>query len=299
MATAAIVGLGGLGCPIALTLAEAGVEHLVLIDDDVVELSNLQRQVLYTTEDLGQPKVEVARARLTAHAPDLRVTTHRERLDDANADRLLSGVAVILDGTDDPAARFVINDWALAHRVPAVLGGIHRFDGLVLGVGPGFGPCFRCLFEDAPGPGEVGTCADAGVLGPLAGVTGHLQAARALGLLAGDHARHTGFFTTVDGLRGRVRDVPLPEATGCPACGGLAGRLDITREACPFTFVRARLALEPLSPGALLDIVMRPGEAARNVPRGLAEDGHEILCQGNLDDEAYRVVVRRAGAPPL
>lgn len=294
MSTVVIAGLGGLGCPAALSLAEGGVERLVLVDDDRVDLSNLARQVLYTTEDVGRPKIEVAAERLRTVAPGIALELVRGRVDAESVDALLAGADLILDATDDPAARFVINDAALAHRLPAVLGGIHRYEGLVLGLGPGFGPCFRCLFEDVPAADEVATCAQAGVLGPVAGIVGHLQAQRALGLLAGDHARHTGFITTVDGLRGRIRHVPLPEATGCPACGGLAQRLDIRADQCPITYVRTKLALEALAPGAVLDVVMRDGDPSRNVPRSLREDGHDVLCQGALANDDYRVLVRRA-----
>jgi len=294
MSTVVIAGLGGLGCPAALSLAEGGGTRLVLVDDDTVDLSNLARQVLYTTEDVGRPKIEVAAERLRHVAPKLDVELVSGRVDATSVDGLLADADLILDATDDPAARFVINDAALAHRLPAVLGGIHRFEGLVMGLGPGFGPCFRCLFEDVPAADEVTTCAQAGVLGPIAGIVGHLQARRALGLLAGDFARHTGFITTVDGLRGRLRDVALPEATDCPACGGLAQRLDIRSDQCPITYVRTKLALEALAPGAVLDVVMRGGDPARNVPRSLVEDGHDVLCQGTLANADYRVVVRRA-----
>lgn len=299
MTCALIIGAGGLGCPVAVGLAEGGVDRLVLVDPDVVELSNLQRQVLYTLDDLGRPKVEAAAARLASLAPGVTVEGRRERLTTENAAALLAGVDVVVDATDDPAARFVINDQALALGVPAVLGGLLRFTGLVLAVAGGHGPCFRCLFEAPPPPEEAATCAQAGVLGPLAGVVGHLQVRRALGLLAGDIAAHTGFVTTIDGLTGRVRDVLLPEATACPACGGLAARLDITGEVCPMTYVRTRLALEDLAPGALLDIVMRPGEPARNVPRSLAEEGHAVLAAGPLSDALFRVVVRRAATPSV
>ena len=186
MSTVVIAGLGGLGCPAALSLAEGGVERLVLVDDDQVDISNLARQVLYTTEDIGRPKIEVAAERLRVIAPGIDLELVSGRVDADTVDDLLADADLILDATDDPGARFVINDAALAHRIPAVLGGIHRFEGLVLGIGPGFGPCFRCLFEDVPADDEVTTCAQAGVLGPIAGIVGHLQARRALGLLAGD-----------------------------------------------------------------------------------------------------------------
>ncbi|MFO0744077.1 MAG: HesA/MoeB/ThiF family protein [Myxococcota bacterium] len=210
-----VVGAGGLGCPVALGLVEAG--HAIrLVDDDTVELSNLQRQVLYGVPDLGRPKVEVARERLLERFPDAAIATARARLDWASADELLGGARLVVDATDDPTARFVVNDWALAHGVPAVLGGIHRFQGLVMGVAPG-AACFRCLFEEDQA-GTAETCAQVGVLGALAGLVGHLQVERALALLAGDPTA-TGFVTTIDALLGRARHVAVARADDCQACG--------------------------------------------------------------------------------
>lgn len=219
MALAVIVGVGGLGCPVAVSLADAGVD-LRLVDDDVVELSNLQRQVLFRTADLGLAKVLVAARRLRARYPDRTIEARRARLSRDEADRLLAGADVVIDATDDPGARFIVNDWALAERVPAVIGGVHRFQGLVL-AHAGRGPCFRCLFEEE-GP-AIETCAQGGVLGAMAGLVGHLQAERALQLLAGETLAATGYVTTLDGLAGRVRHVPLPD--GCQRCGGGARAL--------------------------------------------------------------------------
>jgi len=294
MSKVVVAGLGGLGCPITLALAEGGVDHLVLVDDDRVDLSNLARQVFYTPADVGRPKIEVAAERLRAAAPGLALTLVSARVNAETVEALLADADLIVDATDDPAARFVINDAALARGIPAVLGGIHRYDGLVLAVGPGFGPCFRCLFEEVPPPEDVPTCAQNGVLGPIAGIVGHLEARRALALLAGDVAGQTGYATTIDGLSGRVRRIALPVDAPCPACGGLTARLDIRADSCPITYVRAKLALEALAPGATLEVVMRPGEPARNVPRSLAEDGHAILCQGPASADVHRLVVRRA-----
>ena len=216
--SAVVIGAGGLGCPVSLSLAEAGVGRLVLVDPDVIELSNLQRQVLYRTQDVGQAKVEVAAERLRSVAPDAEIVIHRERLTAETADDLLRQGDVVVDATDDPEARFLINDRALALGIPAVIGGVIRFEGLVMGVHPDGVGCFRCLFESPPSPGEVPTCAAAGVLGAMAGVVGHLQAQRALGLLAGDVDGHTGYVTTIDGWRGVERDVPLPDSSRCRAC---------------------------------------------------------------------------------
>jgi len=214
-----IVGAGGLGCPVALALVEAGVA-IRLVDDDRVELSNLQRQVLYRTVDVGREKVDAARERLHERAPSAVIETVVARLDAASAEGLLAGARLVVDATDDPGARFVINDWALAHGVPAVLGGVHRFTGLVMAIAPG-APCFRCLFEEDQA-GTAASCAQIGVLGPLPGLVGHLQAERALALIAG--APDTlGYVTTIDARarppRSMLRRVEVPRDPGCPACG--------------------------------------------------------------------------------
>ena len=293
MSTALIIGVGGLGCPAALSLAEGGVERLVLVDADTITLSNLQRQVLYGVSDVGLVKVDVASRQLRERFPELKVIAEPVRFTAENADRLLEHVDIVIDGTDDPAARFLINDFAFGKGIPAVLGGIHQFEGLVMAVAGKHGPCFRCLFEEPPGPDEAMRCGEAGVLGALPGAVGHLQAVRALGILAGDVAAHTGFLTTLDGLRGRIRDIPMPEATGCVVCGGIDARLDITPFMCPMTYVRTRLAIERIEPGQLLDVVMRRGEPSTNVPRSLLEEGHQILSDGPMGTDHYRVVVRR------
>ncbi len=296
MGSVLIIGVGGLGAPAALSLAEAG-HALRLVDPDRVELSNLQRQVLFGTADLDRPKVACAAERLTQVVPGVQVEPVFGRFDDDTAAELLDGVDLVLDCTDDPAARFLVNDLAVARGLPAVIAGVIRFEGLVVAVAGGHGPCFRCLFETPPAPDEVLTCARSGVLGAMAGVVGHLQALRAISLLSGDVAAATGFVTTVDGLRGRVRHVPLPEGADCPTCGGLARRVDVTADLCPMTYVRTKLALEPLAPGALVEVVMRRGEPARNVPRSLREDGHQILAAGEIARDRFRVLVRRAPAP--
>lgn len=202
----AVIGAGGLGNPVAVALAEAGVA-LRLVDDDRVELSNLPRQVLFTTADLGRPKLEAARDALVQRFGAV-VECVTGRLDATNRDALIGEVDLAIDATDDPAARFLVNDWGLAKGRPVVIGGVHRFLGMVF-AHAGHGPCFRCLFEEE-GP-EVETCAAGGVLGPMAGWVGHLMAERALALLNGD--RDTGYLTTLDGLRRRARKVRLPD--GC------------------------------------------------------------------------------------
>lgn len=216
-ARVAVIGAGGLGCPVALDLAEAGVPFR-LIDDDVVELSNLQRQPLYLTADVGRPKVDAATERLGALVRNPGVATAQARLHAGNARELLAGVELVIDCTDDPAAGFVVNDVCAELGLHAVLGGVIQFEGVVLAVAADHGPCMRCVYETAPAAGEVASCATAGVLGAMAGVVGHLQAERAIGLLEGDGSAQTGYVTTIDGRRGRVRHVPWPIDPACPAC---------------------------------------------------------------------------------
>ena len=297
MSTALIIGVGGLGCPASLGLAARGVESLILLDGDRVEASNLARQVLYREADVGEWKVEAAKRSLQSRYPDLNVEAHVQSLDESNVDRWLARADVVIDGTDNPSVKFLINDRAHALGVPAVLGGIARFHGLVLAISGQHGPCYRCLFEEPPSAEEAESCAEAGVLGPLAGMVGHLQAERAWGLMAGETAAHTGFVTTIDALNGRIRDIPLPKATECKTCGGVTARIDISSYICPMTFVRTRLALESLEPGQLLEVVMRQGEPARNIPRNLTEEGHVVLSKGPIDDQHYRVVVRHHEVP--
>jgi molybdopterin/thiamine biosynthesis adenylyltransferase len=207
-----VVGVGGLGCPAAVGLAEAG-HDLILVDNDRVELSNLQRQTLFATTDVGLDKGLVAKRELERRFPGVQVEVRHGRVTPETADTLLEGADLVLDGTDDPACRFVVNAWTLGHGLPAVLGGVHRFRGLVLGHN-GSGPCFRCLFED-DGP-ETETCEAAGVIGALAGLVGHLMAERASSLLRGEDAG--GYFTTVDALESRIRNLRLLRAPDCPTC---------------------------------------------------------------------------------
>ena len=212
-----VVGVGALGAPAARVLAEAGVGTLGLIDPDLVEVSNLHRQPLYTDEDIGRAKVEVAAERLHALAPALRVDTWRARFGAADA-HLLRGFDVVLDGTDSIAAKFIVNDAAVAAGVPLVHAGVLGFRAQLLTVLPGRSACFRCVFEEAPPPGDVPSCEEAGVLGPVPVLAGALQAAEALRLLAGLPPAHANAILTIDTQAGRWRSVPLAQSPRCPVC---------------------------------------------------------------------------------
>jgi molybdopterin/thiamine biosynthesis adenylyltransferase len=214
-ASVAIVGAGGLGAPAALYLAAAGVGRLRLIDPDAVDLSNLQRQVLFATADVGEAKVEAAVRRLAALNPHVAVEPAKERLDAANARDLLAGCDLVLDGTDDFATRFAVNDACLAHGVPLVSGAIGRWTGQV-GVFGGR-PCYRCLVPEIPPDAE--TCVGVGVVGALAGVIGSLMALEAIKLITGAGEPLTGRLLIYDALSAETRTVRLTADPECPACG--------------------------------------------------------------------------------
>jgi molybdopterin/thiamine biosynthesis adenylyltransferase len=211
-----VVGMGGLGCPASLALAQAGVGQLVLVDPDRVELSNLHRQPWHRDADVGRLKVDSAAAKLRAAFPSLHVETHALRVGPENVRALLAGADVVVDGTDGVDAKFLLNDAAVRARVPLVHGGVVRHEGLVLAAMPG-GPCLRCLFEEVPGEDVLPTCARAGVLGAAAGWVGGLQAAAAEAVLRGESLK--GAYWRVDARSGRARRLSFRTRPDCPACG--------------------------------------------------------------------------------
>jgi len=210
-----LVGMGGLGAPAALYLAAAGVGALGLADPDTVSLSNLQRQVLYQTADVGRPKVEVAAERLAAINPHVAVETHPVWLDVANAGELVSRYDLILDGTDDFATRFAVSDACVAHGKPLVSGALGRWTGQV-GVFHGQ-PCYRCLVPDVPPDAE--TCALVGVVGALAGVIGSMMALEAVKLITGAGQVLSGRLLIYDALAAETRTVRIGADPACPTCG--------------------------------------------------------------------------------
>lgn len=218
-ATVLVVGMGGLGSPAALYLAAAGVGRLVLVDDDTVDVTNLQRQVLYADDDVGRPKAECAARRLAALNPRVRLEAHVERL---GADTALARVRdcdVVLDGTDNFATRFLLNDACVLEGRPYVYGSIHRFEGQVAVFATPGGPCYRCLFPEPPPPDAVPDCAQAGVLGVLPGIVGVMQATAAIELLAGIGDPPAGRLVMFDALAMRMRSVALARDPACPVCG--------------------------------------------------------------------------------
>jgi len=213
-----VVGAGGLGSPAALYLAAAGCGTLGLLDGDRVELSNLQRQVLFTTADLGLPKAEAGRARLAALNPDIRIVAHALELRAANVREVFSEYDMVLDGTDRLAARYLINDACVLLQRPLVSAAIHRFEGQLMTYVPDRGPCYRCAFpqgEDA----AVGNCAEAGVLGVLPGVLGTLQATEAIKLVTGAGEPLLGRLLTYDALGMRFSEFRISRRRECAVCG--------------------------------------------------------------------------------
>jgi sulfur-carrier protein adenylyltransferase/sulfurtransferase len=215
-----LVGAGGLGSPAALYLAAAGVGRLGIVDEDVVDASNLQRQVLHTTESLGQPKVESAKATLEALNPDVDVVGYRERLTSENIDRILEdGWDVIVDGADNFPTRYLVNDASVWHDIPVVHGSIFRFEGQVTVFKPGDGPCYRCLFPTPPPPELAPSCAEGGVLGVLPGIIGSLQANETLKLALGIGEPLVGRLLLFDALEPSFTEVALRRDPACPVCG--------------------------------------------------------------------------------
>ncbi len=219
-ATVAVVGAGGIGSPAIQYLAAAGVGRLVLIDDDSVEPSNLQRQTIFTTADTGTAKVDAAAAAAHRINPHVAVDTHRTRIDPGNVARLLAGADVVLDGCDNFATRFAVADAAHAGRVPLVSAAVGQFEGQ-LGVYRGWEPdrpCYRCFVGEDPERAET-SCAEDGVLGPVTGVLGSLAALEVLRAIAPFGDDPAGKLLLVDLLALRFRTIRLPKDPGCPACG--------------------------------------------------------------------------------
>jgi len=207
--------MGGLGCPAAVALAGAGRCRLTLVDGDVVETSNLHRQPLYAPEDIGRPKVEVARERLGRTFPGVEIETWVKRVGPDDVEALLSAHTLALDGTDSVGAKFLLSDAVAMTGTPLVSGGVVQWGGQAMRIDPG-GACLRCLYGTAPRDEDVPTCARAGVLGSLAGVLGALQASLALGSPS-PSGRST--LHVVDGRSLRFRTLTVRRVPGCPGCG--------------------------------------------------------------------------------
>ncbi len=214
-----LVGTGGLGSPIGLYLAAAGVGTLGLVDFDVVDLSNLQRQILHTNDEIGKPKIDSAERRIKAMNPDTKVVKYPVRLSSENAMDILKDYDVIIDGTDNFPTRYLTNDACVLLNKPNIYGSIFRFDGLVTLFKSDEGPCYRCLYPEPPPPGMVPSCAEGGVLGVLPGVIGVIQATEAIKIITGIGRTLIGRLMVYDALQMTFRELKLRKDPSCPVCG--------------------------------------------------------------------------------
>ncbi len=221
-----VIGAGGLGSPLLLYLAAAGVGTIGIIGNDVVDLSNLQRQVIHTTNDIGRLKIESAAATVRAINPDVSINLHKTRFDSSNAKDLVRQYDLIADGSDNFLTRFLVNDACYFGQKTLVSGAILQFDGQVATFKPYLldtngrhGPCYRCIFRSPPPEGQVPSCAEAGVLGALCGLIGSMQASEILKELIGIGESLSGFLMVCDGLGSTFRKIKVKNDPGCPLCG--------------------------------------------------------------------------------
>ena len=215
-----IIGAGGLGAPVAMYLAAAGVGTIGIADADEVDLSNLQRQIIHATKDVGKPKVISAKETMEAMNPDVTVKTYHTFVTSENIMELIRDYDFIIDGTDNFPAKFLINDACVMAKKPFSHAGIIRFQGQLMTYVPGQGPCYRCVFRDPPPKDAVPTCKQAGVIGAMGGVIGSLQAMEAIKYILGKGDLLTRSLLTYDALKMQFRKVPLPHNTdNCPVCG--------------------------------------------------------------------------------
>lgn len=214
-----LIGAGGLGSPLGLYLAAAGVGTLGIVDYDRVELSNLHRQVLHATSMTGRPKVESAARTIAEINPHVSVEAHQTQLTSANAMDILRGYDVIVDGSDNFATRYLVNDATVMLGLPNVYGSVYRFEGQASLFDARRGPCYRCVFPEPPPPGAVPSCAQAGVLGVLPGIIGLIQATEAIKLIAGVGESLLGRLLLFDALEMRFRELKLRKDPDCPVCG--------------------------------------------------------------------------------
>ncbi len=216
-----IVGTGGLGAPAAMFLAAAGVGTIGLVDFDAVELSNLQRQIIHLTKDVGKPKVISGKETINEMNPDVDVVTYKEWVSSANIRDIIKDrdYDFIIDGTDNFPAKFLINDASVLMGKPFSHAGIIRFQGQTMTYVPGKGPCYRCIFENPPPPDKVPTCKQAGVLGVMGGIIGTIQATEAIKYILGIGELLTGYLLTYDALTMEFRKIKLPKNKRCQVCG--------------------------------------------------------------------------------
>jgi molybdopterin/thiamine biosynthesis adenylyltransferase/rhodanese-related sulfurtransferase len=300
-----VVGAGGLGSPILAYLAAAGVGRIGIVDDDAVDVTNLQRQILYATADVGRPKAATAAERLHALNPQIAVDAYGVRLDAANARELVRAYDVVVDGTDTFASRYLINDACVLEGKPDVYGSIFRFDGQVSVFGAPGGPCYRCLYPEPPPDELVPNCAEGGVLGVLGGMIGTWQASETLKLILGIGRTLVGRLVLIDALDARVREVRVARDPACPLCGdvpaihGVAAPAEVPRSNDVDDIAAADLdAVLAADPAARLLDVREPHEAVLGAPPGsVALPASELEARlHELDLTAHFIVACRVGA---
>jgi molybdopterin/thiamine biosynthesis adenylyltransferase len=214
-----VVGVGGLGSPVGLYLAAAGVGTLGLVDNDVVDVSNLQRQIVHRNENVGKPKVASAAEALCALNPDVNVIQHQATFSSANAMELVAGYDLVVECSDNFPSKYLASDACVLANKPLVWGAVFQFDGQTSVVLPGQGPCYRCIFPSPPPPGSVPSCVEAGVLGALVGIVGSWQALEAIKVLTGCGDPLVGRLLILDGLRGESDTVEVKRRSDCEICG--------------------------------------------------------------------------------
>jgi len=214
-----LIGAGGLGSPLGLYLAAAGIGKIGIIDFDVVDMSNLQRQILHGTNDVGRPKIESAAERLHDMNPEIEIETYQTRITSENALDLLRPYDIVIDGTDNFPTRYLVNDACVLLGKPNIYGSIYRFEGQASVFYPPAGPCYRCLFREPPPPGAVPSCAEGGVLGILPGLIGCIQATEAIKLILGNGEPLIGRLLLYDALQMKFRELKIKRNTDCPMCG--------------------------------------------------------------------------------
>jgi adenylyltransferase/sulfurtransferase len=293
-----VVGAGGLGSPVLAYLAAAGVGRLIVVDDDVVDVTNLQRQVLFDTADIGAPKAARAADRLRALNPQIAVDAVQARFDASNARELVALADVVVDASDSFETRYLVNDACVLEGKPDVSGSIFRFDGQVSVFGAGDGPCYRCLYPEAPPEHLVPSCAEGGVLGVLAGIVGSLQAAETLKLILGIGDTLVGRLLLVDALGARMREVRIARDPQCPLDGdepsihaiGVSARREPPLRTVPDVDLDGLDAM--LAAGATILDVREPHERALGeVPGAIAIPATALEARLHELDTAHTYVI--------
>jgi sulfur-carrier protein adenylyltransferase/sulfurtransferase len=299
-----VIGAGGLGSPVLAYLAAAGAGRIIVVDDDEVDVTNLQRQILYDTADVGASKAHRAADRLRALNPQIAIDALAIRFDAANARELVGLADVVVDGSDTFSTRYLVNDACVLEGKPDVHGSIFRFDGQVSVFGAPGGPCYRCLYPEPPPEGLVPSCAEGGVLGVLAGMVGSFQASEAIKLIVGIGTPLAGRLLLIDALDARVREVRIARDPACPLCGDRPTITDVgsvpERPAPRGTIPELDLDAfdEALAAGALLLDVREPHERALgDVPGAVSIPATALEARMHeLDSAKTYVVACRVGA---